>query len=327
MSDIFNGTWGFNLGDINAAGVTAVMVAAPADSSAYLLGIPRDAKISIAAQTKPDTLLRPYAYGWLVKNTVQCIQASSAVIKMLDKLISAGSIGSLLQLTDGNCLNSAGLIALSPPAPTPGIKWKLMCGGDFNDFRVVEYTFQIALQKDEIGHYIVKQALPTVIPNSSDLFYPLSQITLSADAVPSGISKIEFKASTDADWADFGDFHNGKYTFECIGEEGGGGRKLPRTSAIKFSIEASGLQTSQTEFGLLNQILDNPIDVRITHMDGKTCTLTNQYGQMAPELSSDGNVDKTRELKVKVEGAITNFSSIPDPVHNPTVSLWSSLWS
>jgi hypothetical protein len=219
------------------------LVKVGSDAAYYSLGAPRDTKIDNKSLTKPDNMLRNIGWGFRREITVPTIQASLTEIEALPKLLVNTLAGFQVRLTDGNYIKNetAGLF---------GMRWKLHSKTDFEDFRTVEYEFAGNAKKSENQSIYSSTGVTIGTPATGDALATLEQVPVAANQVPDGISLIEFKASTDAVYAILGDFTKAEWTFECLGPMGGGGRQLPRTHTIKFSMKVRGLQTQIAELNL-----------------------------------------------------------------------------
>ena len=315
MSDIFSGNWVNNLANLRAAGIVSHKVKVTGDSAYYNLGLSRDPKINIKSLQKPDAYIRQRGFGFEADLVVPSLQASEAEIKILDDLIVNQPVALKLGTTDALSLATTNLF---------GIQWKLICDGDANDFRRIEYLYKGFLKSSELDALTTSAPPADGATNPADKLYTLTQSVVKANEVPNGLTKIEFKASGDAAYADAGDFAKAKYTFETIGEAGGGGRGLPRTVAIKFTFDAELHQTSNTELDLLDSILGNDIDLKLTHIDGAVLTYPGTNLGLLPEMDFSGNVDTIRKIKLHAEGAL---------VFNGTTFVttggitWDGMWS
>jgi len=302
-------SWTFNLANLRAAGVVSAKIRKPSDDAYYSVGIPRDAKITVKPLSKPDTKLRPYTWAHMVEITWQSIDAGYNIVHQLDKLITNAPFDFKIGLTDGLYFNP---IASSTPM---GLKWKIISGGDADDFRIIEYTIAGVIKESEIATVITSSPAADGSPNPSDALYFLNSIDFSSTyLMPNGLTTLYFKAADDGSYANT-DFQEGKFTFETIGEDGGGGRKNPRTTAIKFTFDAKVLQTSETEIDLVQAIALNQIDLQLIAFDGVAILLSHDVFQLTCEVDSEGNADKIRSLAFHGEGVITDFTS------------WNGVWS
>ncbi len=314
MPDVFS-SWVNNLSNLRAAGISSHKVRANGDAAYYHLGVVRDPKIHIKPMRKPDGYLRQRGFGFEADIVVPSIQASATEIKILDDILINQPLAVKLGTMDSLTLATTNLF---------GVQWKLICDGDANDFRRIEYLYKGYLKSGELDALTTSSPASDGTPTGTDKLYALSQSTVKANEAPNGLAKIEFKASSDSAYADAGDFARGKYTFECIGENGGGGRALPRTVGIKFRFDVELHQTSNTELDLLDAILSNEIDLRLTHMDGMILTYPATNVGVLPEVDFSGNVDAIRKIKLHAEGALVfNGTTFVTTGGTP----WDSLWS
>jgi len=315
MSDIFTGNWVQNLANIRAAGIVSHKVKVNGDQAYYHLGLCRDPKINIKPLQKPGAYLKPRGFGFEADLVVPSIQASIVEMKLLDDLVIHQPIALKLGTTDSITLAAANLL---------GIQWKLICDGDANDFRRIEYQYRGFLKTGELDSFTTSSPPSDGTPNAADKLYTLLQTAIKSNEVPNGLTKIEFKASADSSYADAGDFTNARYTFETIGETGGGGRGLPRTVAIKFTFDAGLLQTAATELDLLDSIINNDIDLRLTHLDGVVLTIPGTNIGVVPEIDFSGNVNTIRKINLHAEGVLvfngTSFTTTGG-------TTWDALWS
>ncbi len=314
MPDVFS-NWVNNLANLRAAGISSHKVKVNGDAAYYHLGVARDPKINIKPMQKPDGYLRQRGFGFEADIVVPSIQVSSTEIKILDDILVNQPLAVKLGTIDTITLATASLF---------GVQWKLICDGDANDFRRIEYMYKGYLKSGELDALTTTSPAGDGTPTGTDKLFTLAQSIVKANEVPNGLAKVEFKASTDSGYADAGDFAHAKYIFECIGEQGGGGRALPRTIGIKFTFDVELHQTSNTELDLLDSILSNEIDLRLTHMDGMILTYPNTNLGVLPEVDFSGNVGKIRKIKLHAEGALvfngTTFVSTGG-------TTWDSLWS
>ena len=312
MSDHF-ATWTSSLANIRSAGITSPYLKAYGDGSYYYLGNTRDAKLTISNPTKADTLLRPYGWGALVECVLPIIQAGSTEIKLLDQIVIK------LPLSVSFGLSDAVYFETNLLAPM----WKLICDPNFDDFRIIELTLKGAVKTSELDALFTASRSTLTGGSSVDALYALGTAPVLADQVPNGLSKVEFKASGDSGYADFGDFTGGKYVFETIGVDGGGARMQPRVSAIKFTFDAVGHETDITKLQFLDSFRFQAIDLKLTHMDGVVLTMPNTNVQVSPTANISGNVDKMRDISLHAEGALfwsgTAFGTTGG-------TAWDSMW-
>lgn len=309
MPDIFQGNWLAALSYVRSAGVSTFMVKTGGpvpDGAYYSLGAVESAKIMISTLSKDDSKLRKLGYGFHVDIGLPGFQGSKTEIKLMDQLINGQMLNLRIGLSD-NIFIVTNLL---------GLHLKLMNQGPFTDFRKIEYHF--------IGNITVAEFLglfttgpPAVgTPAGGDKLFTLQQVPIAANQQPNGLSLVEFKASSDSLYAPFGDFNGGTYTVETVGEPGGGGRQQPRTTALKIVGEVDGYETNIEKLGLVHSLLEQPIDLKLTHMNGDVFLIPNDRIGVTPEFDDSGNVDKVRRLKLHFEGSITDISD----------TGWNSLW-
>lgn len=298
MADIFSGAWAKNAQHVRAAGASSLKVKIASDAAYYNLGAPRDIKLSGKSLNKADSLLRPLPWGFRPELVVTTLQAETTEIKILDQLILNTLVGfQIAQLDNIYIVNESSPNLFS-------LHWMLKSSGDFDDMRQIEYRFMGNLQSSEFDDLFTATPVTVGTPGGGDVLATLSQSIVPAHQVPNGLSKIEFKASTDSAYADLGEFAKGAWSFECLTTPGGGGRGLPRTIAIKFMLDAHGIQTHTTETALLDDIQNNVIDLKLTNMDGMVITLPSTNFNLVPSWMNDGNADKERAIDFHAEGAL-----------------------
>lgn len=309
MPDVF-ATWVTALANLKSAGIIRVLVQATGEDAYYDLGIQREGVIHIDMLSKEDTYLAPYSWGFYTDTKVQGLAASKAVIQALDKLITKHPLKIAIQFTDGLWLISE--------AGELGLRWKLHAGGDFDDFRYVEYEITGGVQASELAGLLTASAPTLGTEDVGDVLYAFRQTTINLPLTqPNGFKKIEMKAVGDAAYVDIGDFREGKYIFECIGVSGGGGHRLPRTNAIKLTLDAILHETDLTKLELLPSIRNNAVLIKVTHMDDTILTLPSPNFNSVINIRNDGNADKMRELHLMTRGVMPDISG----------TKWSDLWT
>lgn len=302
MPDVFTGNWIPSLANLHPAGAQGLYLKIPGDDAYYNMGAPRDVDIKMKDLFKPDSLLRTRPWGSKVDITIPVIQASVVEIKLLSQFITGANLPIAVGIEFADDLVLATEDKLS-------VRWKLDSGGDFDDLRMISYLFQGNLKRSEMDSIISATPITKGTPGTSDILYTLAQTLVSADNMPNGFEKVEFKAIGDADNVDLGDFREGKYTFECVGEQGGGGRGLFRTVAIKFTFDAIGHETDIDQIGLMDAIQSNDLDLQLSHMDGMVMNIEGERIGMTSSLENVGNTDKIRTIKFHAEGSITDFTT------------------
>lgn len=296
MADVFSPTWVYALGNLRPSGATQLLVKIGTDAAFYSLGTPADVKLDGKSLFKNDALLRNLGWGFRREFTVPSLQASAVELKILDELLTQTLVGFQIQMADGIYLNDiTGLF---------GLRWKVMSSGDFDNFRRIEYLIAGNAKPSEMAGVFTNTGVTIGTPGA-DALATLQQVPIPANQVPNGLTKIEFKASGDAAYANLGDFNKAIWTFECVGPLGGGARGFPRTHTIKFNLDVHGLQTGLVEIGLLGAIETNLIDLKLTHADGMIITLNHTNFSLLPNFLADGNVDKDRSIDFKAEGSFT----------------------
>ena len=318
MADIIKGAYGASLANLRPAGVSSLKVKLAADAAYYSLGNVQDGKYAVNALSKPDTLGREQAYGAEIDITLPSIQAALVELELLDNLITQTSAMAFkIGLIDGLTIATTSKF---------GLRWKIDCGADMDNFRRIEYLISGAIFWTELDALITSSPPADGTAVNTDILWGITtsaagQSPVVGDQRPNGLSKIEFKAKGDSDWEDFGDFFDAKYTFECLGNLGGGGRRMPRTSAIKFTFDAQGNETSLTQIHLIDAVAQNQIELKLTHMDGVILTLSNDEVAAFLSLNGDGNADMTRTMKIHASGII--------PITDPSTfgTTWGGLWS
>jgi hypothetical protein len=311
MADQFV-TWVSAIADIRSAGIKDAFIKLTGDGGYYPLGNIRDAKLTIKSQTKPDTMLRPWGWGMVAEAVIHSIQAASTEIKLLDSIAMKLPVAVSFGLSDALWFEDTSLMA-----PT----WKLICDPDFNDFRVIEYTFKSTMTITE-STAALKVARATLTGGSSvDALYALGTVPVTTDQVPNGLAKIEMKMVTDASYVDFGRFTGGKYTFETVSVPSGG-RQQPAVYAIKFTFDASLLSTDYLKLALGQVMSFIPMDIKLTHMDGLVVTVPSTNVGIVSDVTVSGNIDKPRTMDIHAEGMIpwngTYFMA--------GTTAWDSMW-
>ena len=280
--------WVSNLANIRTAGVTSLKIklagGAVPDIAYYNLGNPRDADEKISPLFKPDTMLINKAYGFNPIITIPTVQSALVELKVLDQIALKHPVEVKIGHSDNLSIASTTKL---------GLKWKLMCAGDMDDFRVIEYTFMSKILKSEMDGLFTITPPADGTPNAADALFTLAQTALIANEKPNGLSKIEMRTAGETAYLDFGDFKMGKYSIECMGDTGGGGRSFPRNSSLKFVFDAIGNQAYTTEINLLDAMASTIMDLKLTHMDGVTFSIDDIT--LMPTYTNVGNIDKMRE--------------------------------
>lgn len=291
--------WLPTLAKMRAAGVSKYMVkitAPTADAAYYCLGDVVDAKINSKPITQNDGYGRPHIAGHALELVIPTHQASATEIAILDDLILNQPVQVNLAFTDTLRLNTALL----------GMSWKLICDGDMNGFRRIEYTHKGNLKLTELDGLTDTSTVTVGSPTGTDLLYTLAQTPVKANEKPNGLSLIEWQVSGDSTYADIGEFRNAKYTFETVGEMRGGGRGYPAISAIKLTFDAEILCTTDTEMNLLDTLATSVLNLKLTHMDGAVLALAGTNFGITVEPDFSGNTDKNRTMKIHAEGTLIN---------------------
>jgi hypothetical protein len=314
MADVIKGVWTPGLTYLRPDGITSLKIKATGDAAFYPVGNIESGKLTITPQDTKDTLGRPHVYGYLVEGTVPSIQASAVEIKAAVAAICNAPNGVHVQFTDG-------LYMISPEtAALLSLKFKASCDGDANGHRKIEYMLRGFVKIAE-GDALVVSSETNGTPTGGDKLYSLNGGPILADEVPNGLSQVGFCVQGDSGYQNFGDFRDGKWTLECVGDDGGGGRRSYRTTGLKFTFDAIGLETDDAKLNLLDTVHQNLINLQLTHMDGAILTLTNAYIGTTLTLAVEGGADKTRQLKIHSEGII--------PISDPSsfTTTFNALWS
>jgi hypothetical protein len=320
MPDVFNGNWNPSPANIRSSGATRLLVKAAGDSAFYALGAPRGVDSQVAVIYKNDALLRALGWGFKPVINVPSLQAGLAELKILDKLLVSLPLEIALTELDG--------INMQDDGTKLGLRWTIECGGKFDDFRMIKYYIAGNLSTSE--HDSLYNTTPVVLgtPGTGDVLATLSQTNVAAHQKPNGLSKFEFKAAADSLYADFGEFEDSSYTFTCLGPLSGGGRQIPRTTAIQFKGTVKGLQTSLTETQLMDAIVGNEIDVKMTHMDGVVLTMPHTNIGFVATRKNVGNADKWRTMDLEVGGVIIKDSTgLIFQTSEDTPTIWPDIWS
>src|SRR5229473_3481912 len=121
MPDIFSGNWVTSPADLKPAGVHLLRVAASdAPTVFYTLGIQREGDVVGETPNKPDTFLRPMAWGFYFNMKFQSIHAASlTLIQALDKLITKGPLIIVIEMADGTFIYD------SDGSKIGAVRWKL----------------------------------------------------------------------------------------------------------------------------------------------------------------------------------------------------------
>lgn len=317
MPDVF-ASWSTTLANLRAAGISSHMVKIGSDAAYYNLGTSgKEPKLDINALNAPDSYLKPHGYGFEVDFEIESLQAGSVEVGLLGAIAapSKSPVALRLALSDTLGFGTTSLL---------GCGWRLKMDGDATGHRVIDYMYKGKLKKSELDAFGTTSLASVGSTDPGDSLYTLAQAVVRSHEVPNGLTKVEFKASTDAAYVDAGDFKNGKYTFETIGEAGGGGRGIMRNIAIKFNFDVELHQTTDAEMNYFDSIVDNDINLKLTHMDGVVLTLPGTNIGVMPGLSFGGSVDKLRIMKLHAEGALvwngTSFVTTDG-------TAWSGIWS
>lgn len=304
--------WVASLNAIFSSGVQSFTVHIAADDGHYALGSVRDAKVTIKSLNKPDSILIPRGWGFRVEAVLPSLQASATEIKKLNELLENQMLSVRIGFSNGLYLATDKL----------ALHWKIVSGGDFDDERMIEYTFAGNFKDTEVAGLIVDgSGFVTLDPDAGDILFALSDENKPANIVGNGLDSggFEFKATADDAYVHF-DFQKGIFSFETIGEPGGGGRGLFRTNAIKVECSAEGFESDLDKIGLLSAFHDNPLSMKLTCMSGDVITLTDADISIVPEFDSSGNIDKTQRIKLIASGSIRK-----DPTG--VFATWDSIWS
>ena len=315
MADVFNPTLAFNLGNIRAAGIVKMMLHIPTDAAYYSFGAPRDGKINLPYLSKVDTLLRPRSWGAMPDFGLTTFQSSLTELQSLTKVLINQPIDAKFQQSDGLWI---------VPSPSLGVRWSIISNGDFNDYRLINWLFKGALDKSEVAAIFTNSPPADGTPVGTDILTGLSQVATPANQKGNGFAKLEIKASGDSLYGDF-DFREGKYQIDCLGESGGGGRNYPRTVTLQIKLDAICHQATAVEYGLMTPMVDNEIDLQVTHMDGIKLNWPNTNISLVPTADNVGNVDKQRDIKLHFEGAVVFDGT--DFMCADGATAFSSLWS
>lgn len=319
MPDVF-ATWPKKVENIRSAGVANIKAKATGDAAYYDLGVQRDPKMKIAALYKPDTVGRPRAWGFKPELTAISLESSLAQIQSLPVLLRQLPIQIQIELMDGLFLQDDG--------SKMGLRWRILSEGDFNDFRKIEYSIFGNLHRTELDALVsaVTVALGSSDPGDGLVAFGVDQNP--ANQAGNGFSAFKFKAKADAALADFGEFNEGKYVIECLGPLSGGGRQIPRTTAIRIMVDIKGLQTTLTEIELMDAIHSNDITSEITHMDGVKLLLPSDNFGMVTSFNNEGNADGWRTMDAHIEGILTTDpTGLIFQTVEGTPTVWEDLWS
>lgn len=320
MPDVFSPTWVKALANVLPSGASRLIAKVTGDDAYYNLGAPRDIDIQFQDIGKPDTLLRQQSWGDKIVIKIPSLQAGLVEIQNLQELVSPLNQPILWAITelDGKFIKDDG-------TKTSWL-WVLNAGGKFDDYRSIEYMIAGNIATTEQDAFFSASGPTIGTPNAgTDKQKALTQAIISANQKPNGIVKVEFKASADAAYADFGDFNDNKVSFSCLFEPGGGGRQLPRVHGIQIDFMVMGLQTSLTEKQLRDSIIANSIDLKLTFQDGVVFTLPNTNFGAHSIYKNIGNADKVRTVDFIGGGAVCNWDGTAFKTVGGTA--WTAMWA
>lgn len=309
MAQVFSYTK--SLANLRSAGIVGLYAKITGDDAYYNLGTVRDANLSIEQVGEPDTYLRPFSSANLVQATIPSLQADITAIQSLSYLISALPVALRMDLADALYVQSTSLLSL---------KWRLVCDPDAGKHRFIEYMVRGMVLHSEMDGLV--SGTPTAVgtPGSDDLGNFFSQTPVISKHVPGGVTKIEICANGDAAYVDIGEFKDAKWTWECLGDDRAGARSLYGTTALKFTFDANLLETSDDILNVFDTVGGNAMNLKLTMTDGTTMTLATPIVGLTMKLNVVGNIDKSRELALHAEGAI---SVVPSTIS----SVWLGLWA
>jgi len=303
-----------SLANLFPAGVKRAMVKHPADSAFYNLGLLRDASVNVKELFRSDTYLRPLGYGFSLEAKLPAMQASLTELQLIHKLLNVNLHWKLdLPGSDNLTVEIPDMVGTDSVS---GTHWKVVCGGGMEGERSIEYTIQGNLIDAQIDGLVTPSPTADGTANAADNLYGFSQQKKPENIKANGLKKVEFKLSTDQSYSVLGDLRgDSNYTFECLVDFGGGGRRAPRVSAIKLVGDFFLQETEDAKLNLLDTIAQSVHDIKIYHMDDVVLSLGSANVNFIVTFSSVGNIDKFRILHFHAEGAIDD------------ISVWPNLWS
>jgi len=292
--------------NLRAAGIVSLYAKLPTDVAYYNLGIQQHGVLDFNPMSGPDVLLRPITRGHSINLRAMMLQAKKTEFLLLDELLNNQPVSIAAELTDGRWFVSS----------DAGARFIIHGAPDLTDFRRIELIFGIAVQESEVNALLQASSPSLGTPTPTDLLYTLTQSQVRSDVMGGGLIRVDIRALGESVYQNFGDFRDGRYTIECLGPEGGGGRLIPRTHTIRFVIDIEGLQTAKTELDHIPDYGTKFIDCRLVHMDNLMLVLPGLRVGTTAQFFNEGMVDTHRSLRLHIEGSIT----IP-------FTAWDSYWS
>jgi hypothetical protein len=300
-----------SIANVKTAGISAWAIKDATRPDVGYSTIPylRNGKVGIKPLEVKDTRVRLYQYAYEVTASAEFL-ASRTTADFIKLLASLGNnvIDHRITMINGQIFSSAP--ANSTPSPTGfGTEWELISDKDFDDVMFVRITATRKITIAEYTQIITSANVDATAANASDTFLLVASLART-DLVPAGIT--QFECGTSVSYGDVvSNLRNGKFNAKSVSVKESHG--MPIVHAIDITFELEGLETSETELKVWDNICTRDNYVKLTFAGGATIALALNTG-VTMGYTSDKDMDDIARVDVKGQGRI-----IP--------SSWAALWS